>query len=193
MLGDKNTKFFHKYASYRRNKKHIWEVKDESDQVFIGQEAIKGEAVRHFSTFFKESQLSIVDQIEAVRLYPILTTYEEVNALEKPVSKVEILEVLKGLTKEKSHGLDGWIVEFFLHFFDLVADDLWEVVEESRISGMVNRSLNSMFIVLIPKVNGPSSFGEFGPIALCNLCYKIITKILATWIRPILSHTLSAE
>jgi len=127
MSGDKNTKFFHKYASYRHNKKHIWEVKDESDQVFIGQEDIKGEAMRHFSTFFKESQLSIMDQIEAVRLYPRLTTDEEVHALEKTVSKVEILEVLKGFTKEKSHGPDGWTIEFFLHFFDLVADDLWRL------------------------------------------------------------------
>jgi hypothetical protein len=102
MSGDKNTKFFHKYASYRRNKKHIWEVKDESDHVFIGQEDIKGEALRHFNTFYKESHLSIVDQIEAVRLYPRLTTVEEVQALEKPVTKVEILEVLKGFTKDKS-------------------------------------------------------------------------------------------
>jgi hypothetical protein len=28
--GDKNTKFFHRFASFRRNKKHIWEIEDES-------------------------------------------------------------------------------------------------------------------------------------------------------------------
>jgi ABC-type uncharacterized transport system ATPase component len=50
--------------------------------VHIGQEAIKAEALRHFSTFYKESHLSIVDQIESVRLYPRLTTDEEVQLLE---------------------------------------------------------------------------------------------------------------
>jgi hypothetical protein len=58
---------------------------------------------------------------------------------------------------------------------------------------MVNRSINSTFIALIPKVNGSASFGDFRPIALCNLCYKIITKIIANRIRPILSRTISKE
>jgi hypothetical protein len=84
-------------------------------------------------------------------------------------------------------------VEFFIHFFDLVAKDLLEAVEESHTSGEVNRALNSTFIALIPKVNGPTNFGDFRPIALCNLCYKIITKIIATRLRPILSRTLSEE
>jgi hypothetical protein len=113
--------------------------------------------------------------------------------LEKPCSKDEIFEVLRGFTKDKSPGPDGWTVEFFLHFYDLIVDDLLEVVEDTHISGMVNRSLNSTFIALIPKVNGPASFGDFRSIALCNLCYKIITKILAKRIKPILSRTLSEE
>jgi hypothetical protein len=78
-------------------------------------------------------------------------------------------------------------VEFFLNFFDLVANDLLEAVEDSRLSGVVNRSLNSTFLALIPKVSGPTTFGDFRPIALCNLCYKIISKIIAKRIRPILS------
>jgi hypothetical protein len=75
----------------------------------------------------------------------------------------------------------------------MVGKDSLEAVEESRLSGEVIISLNSNFISLIPKVNNPSSFRDFQPIALCNLCYKIITKIIAKRIKPILSHTLSEE
>jgi hypothetical protein len=66
-------------------------------------------------------------------------------------------------------------------------------VEESRVTGAVNKALNSNFIALIPKVNCPSTLGDFRPIALCNLCYKIISKVLAKRIRPILSRALSEE
>jgi hypothetical protein len=102
-------------------------------------------------------------------------------------------DVLKGFSKDKSPGLDGWTVEFFIHFFNLVGDDLLEVVEDSRQRGEVIRSLNLTFLALIPKFNKPTSFGDYRPIALCNLCYKIIAKLIANRIRPILSQTLFGE
>jgi hypothetical protein len=101
-------------------------------------------------------------------------TDEEVVSLENPVSEEEVLEVLKGFTKEKSLGPDGWSVEFFIHFYDVVSKDLVEAVKESRISGELNMYLNSTFISPIPKVSGPTNFGDFRPIDLCNLCYKLI-------------------
>jgi len=102
----------------------------------------------------------------------------------------KFLEVLRVFTKDKIPGPDGWTMEFFMHFFDLVASDLLEAVKESHLTGVVNRSLNSTFITLIPKANGHSTFGDFRLIELCNLCYKIISKIIAKRIRPIMSRTL---
>jgi hypothetical protein len=53
------------------------------------------------------------------------------------------------------------MVEFFIHFFDLVGQDLLEADEESRNHGEFIISLNSNFIALIVKVNNSSSFGDF--------------------------------
>jgi hypothetical protein len=49
------------------------------------------------------------------------------------------------------------------------------------------------FLVLIPKVNKSTSFGDFRPISLCNLYYKIIAKLLEKRLRPILSKGLAEE
>jgi hypothetical protein len=58
---------------------------------------------------------------------------------------------------------------------------------------VVNRALKSTFLTLIPKSNLSSSFSDYMPIALCNLCYKVITKILANRIKPYLSRLISGE
>ena len=37
---------------------------------------------------------------------------------------------------------------------------------------------NAKVIALIPKSNKPTNFGDFQPISLCNIVYKMIAKIL---------------
>jgi hypothetical protein len=67
------------------------------------------------------------------------------------------------------------------------------MVEESRIKGNISGGLNSTFIALITKVNKPQNFGDYRPISLCNLCFKIISKVIANQIKLILSISLSEE
>jgi hypothetical protein len=55
-----------------------------------------------------------------------------VQELEKPNTVEEIKLVLQRFSKDKSPGPDGWTVEFFLKYFDILGTDVQEVVEESR-------------------------------------------------------------
>jgi hypothetical protein len=134
-----------------------------------------------------------MDQVNLARLYQRFVTEEDNVLLDKSVTKQEIWEILCFFAKDKSTGSDGWTVEFFTLFFNLVGDDLLDLVEDSRSGGKIKRSLNSTFLVLIPKDNSPWNFGDFRPIALCNLCYKIISKVISNIIKLILSRALSAK
>jgi hypothetical protein len=74
--------------------------------------------------------------------------------------------VLKLFQRDKSSGPDGWTIEFFSFFFDLVSSDLIQMVEESRLYGNIPDCLNSTFLALIPKENSPTSFGIIGDFPL---------------------------
>jgi hypothetical protein len=80
-----------------------------------------------------------------------------------------------------------------LKYFEVVGDDLLELVEDTRVRGRVRGSLNTTFLALIPKENNPQSFDNFRPIALCNLCYKLVSKVIANMIKPVLSRELSSN
>jgi hypothetical protein len=59
-------------------------------------------------------QNSIVEKVSTVQQYPFFIDENDLQFLEKPCAKDEILSILKGFSKDKSPRLDGWMVEFFL-------------------------------------------------------------------------------
>jgi hypothetical protein len=192
--GDSNSKFFHKVASFNRNKKLIWSIESECDGPLRGQEAIKAEAVSHFEHLFKASSShNLLEKCSTASLFPQLVSAAEASDLYKPVTLPELKEILIHFKKERSPGPDGWTAEFFTFFFDLVGSDLLQMVEDSRIKGKISRSLNSTFLVLIPKENNSVSFNDYRPISLCNLIYKVISKVISNRIKPFLERSLSAE
>jgi len=76
--GDQNSNFFHQFANFRRNRKHIWEVKDDEGTVHFDQEALKAEATRFFRSFFDSKGLvSINDQVLSTNLFPRLVVEED--------------------------------------------------------------------------------------------------------------------
>ena len=58
-------------------------------------------------------------------------------------------------------------------------------------TGIIPPSINHTYITLIPKVKSSESVSEFRPIFLCNILYKLVSKLLANRLKKILPNIIS--
>jgi len=58
-------------------------------------------------------------------------TSEDNDRLGQPVIREELTKILKECVKEKSMFLDGWVLELFIHFIDLMILDLLEIARNN--------------------------------------------------------------
>jgi len=97
------------------------------------------------------------------------------------------------MEKGKAPGLDGFTIDFFKNCWDLVKEEIWDVAEKSRRTGRILKAFNATFFTLIPKEKGADMPGKFRPISLCNVILKIITKVMANYLKPLMSGIISPE
>jgi hypothetical protein len=91
----------------------------------------------------------------------------------------------------KAPGPDGFQPIFFKHFWERIGDDIWRLVHMAFNMGTINASIAKTLIVLIPKESNPQRLKNFRPISLCNVIFKVITKILVSRLRPFLADLIS--
>lgn len=65
------------------------------------------------------------------------------------------------------------------------------MVNQFLIHGVMANGLNDTNICLIPKTTSPDEMTQFRPISLCNVSYKIISKVLCQRLKKVLPARIS--
>ena len=169
-------------------------MKDEVGEKVSSFEGLANLGVKHFQSLYKAQVGStLAEIIKLAQFFPCFVDTEENSELMGEVTMEELKATLHSFQKDKSPGLDGWTIEFFLGFFDILGEDLLKVVDESRRSGRIHAPINTTFITLIPKVDKPKAFDDFMLISLCNCLYKIISKVISLRLKAVLSEKISKQ
>lgn len=93
----------------------------------------------------------------------------------------------------KAPGSDGLPAHFFQRHWELCGAEVTTVVLRVLRGEDDPYFINKTCIVLIPKVESPEELGQFRPISLCNVIYKIASKVMANWLKIVLPDIVSEE
>ncbi|KAL4302604.1 hypothetical protein GQ457_10G004920 [Hibiscus cannabinus] len=120
--GDRNTSFFHKFASYRRKRNRVDRLVDDSGKVVNSNENLLRVATDYFKKLYQSNGPSNHDQI-----FEGITSCidEDMNGkLDEVFTNEEVLVALKSMSPLKVSGEDGLGVVFYQRFWHIVGQEV---------------------------------------------------------------------
>ena len=113
------------------------------------------------------------------------------NQLEQEFTAWEVQKAIKEMAPLKAPSPDEMPPLFYQHYWSTIGNDVTQSVLHFLNSACLPENLNHTIITLIPKKNSPEYASDFRPINLCNVLYKIFSKVLANRIKKILPKIIS--
>ena len=83
------------------------------------------------------------------------------------------------------------LVFFFFKYWNIVGKYVCKMIKAFFLERTLTQRDKQDFITLIPKLENLESTNHFRPISYCNVCYKIIAKILANREKQLLNKIIS--
>ena len=187
--GDKNTAYFHHKASQRKQRNRIQKLQDGSGEWKTDEGDIGQVIAEYFDDLFSTSHPSNVEA--ALRGIETRVSAAANELLLAEPTGDEIRTALFQMHPNKAPGIDGMHALFYQKFWHVVGEDVINFIKSWWCGATDIDSLNRTCIVLIPKCPHPQQMGDFRPISLCNVLYKIVSKMMANRLKILLPDIIS--
>ena len=186
--------------STNKNKPYISEIKTEHasgdfeiDTILNNQINISKYVTSYYTNLYSKSITDKKCQDWFLSFIDKSISDSDNNELVREISDDEILLTMKAFSTNKSPGIDGIPIEFYLKFFNIIKNEFCEVVRNSLRMESLTESQRKAIIILIFKGGDCKLISSWRPISLICVDTKILAKLIAHRIRLVLNKCISQE
>ena len=181
-LSDRNTRYFHSIAVGRRRRKQILQLRVNS-RLIKNPRVIKNEIVKFYRSLYSQQKLP---EIFIPSGFLPSISQNQAKDLEKLPSKEEIAIAIHSCDSSKSPGYDGFNFNFIKKFWSEFEEEICSFIYNFFETGHFPPEINLTWVALIPKIDEAEEIKDFRPISMVGCLYKIISKILANRMKPVM-------
>ena len=187
--GDKNSKHFHHKACSRRCRNLIKGLNDENGCWKTSKSDIERLITAYYESLFSTSSPSGFDN--AVDGLGAIVTADMNDFLDTEPTTEEIRSATFQMHRTKAPGIDGFHALFYQNFRNIVGYDVVSFMKSWQRGLYDFKEVNKTCVALIPKCNEQKNIAEYRPISYFNVHYKIISKVIANKLKPVLGDVVS--
>lgn len=183
------TQFFHATTRNMRTCNRFTALEDDSGKPHYKEPEIVSIIAGYYHQMFSsnyEGDFRVVHETLSPSITPKLNT----SLIVIPDDE-EIRKAVFDIHPSKAPGHEGFSAGFYHSYWYIIGQEVCDEIRHFFASGSFLGHLNKTHVHLIPKVARPKRVADYRPIAMCNVFYNIIAKILTKRLQPILPNMIS--
>ena len=187
---DKAVSFFLRSEAIKGKQKIISKLKT-NNNIVTSSDGIATECTRYYKTLLTQQSVDKVAWAQLVENLPSLPP-EESNSCEGNITYAECWQAISAMADHKSPGCDGLPAEFYKLLFPIFGDVFIDSINNNV--GLMSPSQRIGLITLLCKDPDHSDeLGNWRPISLLNVDYKIISKVLVNRFKKVAPSIIGQE
>ncbi|CAI5967659.1 unnamed protein product [Closterium sp. NIES-65] len=118
---------------------------------------------------------------------------EAAEMLEADWTEQEVKQAFKALANNKSPGKDGLPKELFERNWDILGGEFLRMAQNFSDTASIPASIKEAVTILLHKKGDKDKLDNYRPITLLNFTYKVLARVVANRMRPLLHRVISEE
>ncbi|CAL4130039.1 unnamed protein product, partial [Meganyctiphanes norvegica] len=146
---------------------------------------------KYYEKLYKKENVDEENQEWFLQYVNKTLTEQEQGLLEEEVGQNEIYQAVRDMNLNKSPGIDGIPIEFYVKYWNIIKSELTVIIQNIIKGTLLNDNQRKAIITLLPKDGDLTLLKTWRPISLICCDVKIVAKVLARRLKPLMYSLLS--